>query len=85
MRVLINRERKGKKQVPAPKSIEVYDVDGDLVSTIIFDDEGCIILKNHNGKKIETILKMSDDGLKPQIFSSHHTTWATVGKLWTTR
>jgi len=82
MRVLINRERKGKKQVQAPKSIEVYDGNGDLVATIMFCDDmsDVIMLKNHCGSKIQTTILKSDDGYEPILGHSSYTNWASVGE-----
>ncbi len=87
----MNRERKGKKQVIAPKEIEVFNDAGEKVATITFYDEefvtSAIVIKNHNGKKIETIARMSDDGFMPQIFDCKYLNekigvYASVGEPW---
>ena len=77
----MNRERRGKKQKSAPKEIEVFDGDGEKIVTIMFCEES-IVLKNHNGKKIETIAKSSEDGFVPQIFDCKYGVYASVGEPW---
>ena len=91
MRVLINRERKGKKQIQAPKEIEVYDNEGEQIATITFYDgeypTSAIVIKNHDGTRLETIVRMSDDGFLPQVFDCKVLdekvgTYASVGEPW---
>ena len=79
MRIKINRERKGKKQYPAPKEIEIFGSDGGMIATIIFD-EGTILVKNHKGAEVQTIITRSDDGYEPKLGSSTHSKWASVGE-----
>ena len=91
MRIKINRERKGKKQYPAPKEIEVYDDLGKKISTITFYDKDfpttAIVIKNHDGKRLETIIRTSDDGFTPQMIDCKYLDeeqglYAYVGEPW---
>jgi len=91
MKILMNRERKGKKQIEAPKEIEVYDDIGKKISTIMFYDvefpTSAIVIKNHDGKRLETIIRMSDDGFIPQnneckFLNEEVGIYASVGEPW---
>jgi len=77
--MLINRERKGKKQTQVPRSIELFGSEGDMIATIIFE-EGTIFIKNHKGTEVQTVIIRSDDGFEPKLGSSEYNKWASVGE-----